>query len=148
MKKTVFTNGVFDGPHPGHLRLLQWAAGLGRLIVGINSDASTRRLKGPGRPIFTESERYTMVAAIRWVDSVYIFDEDTPEHLIEQVRPDYLVKGPDYAGQYVVGAAFVRSYGGRLIIADHLAKDVSTTDVLDRIIQLHRESIHACARHR
>ena len=97
---TVFTNGCFDLLHVGHVHLLQFARDQGdRLIVGVNSDASVRRLKGPGRPIVPCVERVSMLCALRGVDRVVVFDEDTPERLIAALRPDVLVKGPDWAGR-------------------------------------------------
>ena len=102
---TVFTNGCFDLLHVGHVHLLQFARDQGdRLIVGVNSDASVRRLKGPGRPIVPCVERVSMLSALRDVDRVVVFDEDTPERLIAALRPAVLVKGPDWAGRDPVGA--------------------------------------------
>lgn len=112
-RRIVFTNGVFDILHRGHVDYLAKAKSLGDiLIVGLNSDASTRRLKGTDRPIQTQADRAAVLLALRSVDYVVIFGEDTPEKLIHQVRPDVLVKGADYAVSEIVGAEFVRSYGG------------------------------------
>lgn len=112
-RQVVFANGCFDLIHPGHLSLLQFARRQGdKLVVAINSDASTRRLKGPGRPVQTASERAGMLAAIGIVDLVTIFAEDTPMRAIEALRPDVLVKGADYAEAEVVGGDFVKSLGG------------------------------------
>ncbi|MEJ2719751.1 MAG: adenylyltransferase/cytidyltransferase family protein [bacterium] len=112
----VFTNGCFDLLHPGHLDLLSRAAALGdTLLVGINDDASVRRLKGPERPIYPGGERAEMLLALRWVDCVTVFSEDTPRETIRLVRPDVLVKGAEYEERDIVGARFVRSYGGRVV---------------------------------
>lgn len=109
----VFTNGCFDLLHPGHLRLLERSATLGdRLLVAINDDASVRRLKGPERPVYPATERAELLLAIRWVDFVTVFPEDTPLETIELVRPDVLVKGGEYLERDIVGAKLVRSYGG------------------------------------
>ena len=100
----IFTNGCFDILHRGHLELLKYASSLGdKLVVGLNSDKSVRCLKGLSRPIFTENDRKLMLESIRYVDSVIIFDEDTPYNLIKTVRPDIIVKGGDYKPHDVVG---------------------------------------------
>ncbi|MDT5029757.1 MAG: D-beta-D-heptose 7-phosphate kinase / D-beta-D-heptose 1-phosphate adenosyltransferase [Micromonosporaceae bacterium] len=127
-----FTNGCFDLIHPGHISLLTQAAGqCDRLIVGLNSDVSVRRLKGSERPIQSELARALVLAALRGVDAVVLFDEDTPEPLIRKLRPDVLVKGADYAASQVVGAEFVQSYGGTLFLAE-LAPNQSTTRIVNR----------------
>ena len=114
-KKLVFTNGVFDIIHMGHVSYLSRAKKLGDiLIIGLNSDASVRRLKGRGRPLNRQSDRAGVLAALEVVDYVVVFSEDTPEKLIGQVRPDVLVKGADYKISEIVGAEFVRSYGGKV----------------------------------
>ena len=134
---TVFTNGCFDLLHLGHVHLLQFARDQGdRLIVGVNSDASVRRLKGPGRPIVPCVERVSILSAIRGVDRVLIFDENTPERLIREVRPDVLVKGPDWSGRDPVGAYLVRSWGGRVVCPDWPIRH-STTALVDRICAGH-----------
>jgi D-beta-D-heptose 7-phosphate kinase/D-beta-D-heptose 1-phosphate adenosyltransferase len=116
--KIGFTNGVFDLLHPGHVGLLREArANCDRLVVGLNSDASVKRLKGPTRPVQTEEARAAVLASIAAVDLVVVFPEDTPETVIEAVRPDLLVKGADYRHDQVVGAAFVESYGGKVMLA-------------------------------
>jgi D-beta-D-heptose 7-phosphate kinase / D-beta-D-heptose 1-phosphate adenosyltransferase len=126
----VFANGCFDLLHPGHLSLLQFARRQGdKLVVAINSDASTRRLKGDGRPVRTEGERASMLAAIGIVDLVMIFGEDTPIDAIEALRPDVLVKGADYSEAEVVGGDFVRRLGGRVALAPVKA-GFSTTSTL------------------
>ena len=112
-QKIVFTNGCFDVLHFGHVHYLLEAKKLGEiLVVGLNSDDSVRRLKGPSRPINGEKERAFVLAALSFVDYVVLFEEDTPENLIKAVRPDVLVKGGDYALDQIVGADFVRENGG------------------------------------
>lgn len=114
-KRVVFTNGVFDILHAGHVECLTKARALGDiLIVGVNRDSSVRRFKGADRPWQTERDRATIVAALKPVDYVVLFAEDTPERLIKEIRPDVLVKGADYAIKDIVGADFVRSYGGKI----------------------------------
>jgi D-beta-D-heptose 7-phosphate kinase/D-beta-D-heptose 1-phosphate adenosyltransferase len=116
-----FTNGCFDLLHPGHVHLLEQArAQCDRLVVGLNSDASVGRLKGASRPIQAEAARAAVLASIAATDLVCIFDEDTPERLIEQVQPDVLVKGADYALDDVVGAELVRARGGAVYLAELL----------------------------
>ena len=113
--KIVFTNGIFDILHRGHVDYLKEAKKMGDvLIVGLNSDASTRRLKGNNRPIFKQNDRAALLLAMQSVDYVVIFGEDTPGKLIERIKPDVLVKGADYKLSEIVGAAFVKSYGGRV----------------------------------
>ena len=112
-QKIVFTNGCFDVLHFGHVHYLLEAKKLGNiLVVGLNSDDSVRRLKGPSRPINGEKERAFVLAALSFVDYVVLFEEDTPENLIKVVRPDELVKGGDYALDQIVGADFVTQNGG------------------------------------
>jgi D-beta-D-heptose 7-phosphate kinase/D-beta-D-heptose 1-phosphate adenosyltransferase len=128
-----FTNGCFDLLHPGHLSLIRQArAGCDRLVLGLNSDASVRRLKGPSRPVQNERARAEVLAALADVDAIAIFDEETPIRLIEAVRPDLLVKGADYALHQIVGADFVLSYGGRVLRAE-LEPGHSTTAVIARM---------------
>jgi D-beta-D-heptose 7-phosphate kinase/D-beta-D-heptose 1-phosphate adenosyltransferase len=132
-RRLVFTNGCFDLLHPGHLALLERARRLGdALLVGVNSDASVRRLKGPGRPLRSQRERCRILAAVRWVDAVVVFGEDTPARLIREVRPDVLVKGRDYRPEEVVGAEDVRSWGGRVVLVP-LLRGYSTTRLLERL---------------
>lgn len=132
-ERLVFTNGVFDLLHVGHVASLETARGLGdRLVVGINSDASTRRLKGPSRPYQPEGDRARLVAALRCVDAVALFDEDTPGSLIEALLPDVLVKGADYEGREVVGADAVRAAGGEVRLVE-MVGGRSTTDIAARI---------------
>jgi D-beta-D-heptose 7-phosphate kinase/D-beta-D-heptose 1-phosphate adenosyltransferase len=126
------TNGCFDILHPGHLKVLETAKdACDRLIVALNSDASVRRLKGDGRPVQGEGARAALIGALRHVDLVVVFDEDTPLELIEAVRPDLLVKGGDYAASEVVGAEVVASYGGKVVLAP-LADGHSTSELIRR----------------
>jgi D-beta-D-heptose 7-phosphate kinase/D-beta-D-heptose 1-phosphate adenosyltransferase len=128
-----FTNGCFDLLHPGHVSLLAQArAACDRLVVGLNSDASVRRLKGANRPVQSEAARATVLASLAGVDLVTIFDEDTPETLIAALKPDVLVKGADYAIDQVVGAALVTGWGGKVILAE-LAPGYSTTATIARM---------------
>jgi D-beta-D-heptose 7-phosphate kinase/D-beta-D-heptose 1-phosphate adenosyltransferase len=128
-----FTNGVFDLLHPGHVSLLRQArAQCDRLVVGLNSDASVKRLKGPSRPIQAETARAVVLAGMSHVDAVVIFGEDTPIDLIRAVRPDVLIKGSDYTLETVIGAEFVQSYGGRIYLAK-LAAGHSTSETIARI---------------
>ena len=127
-----FTNGCFDLLHPGHVSLLTQArARCDRLVVGLNSDASARRLKGDGRPVQDEIARAIVLASLAVVDLVVIFAEDTPEQLIRALRPDLLVKGADYRREEIVGADFVSSYGGEVMLAE-LVPDRSTTNLIGR----------------
>jgi len=130
----VFTNGVFDLLHVGHVSLLEAARAQGTaLVVGVNSDASVRRLgKGTDRPIVPEAERARVLAALACVDGVVLFDEDTPLELIRALRPDVLVKGADYEPSQVVGAADVAGWGGR-VVRIPLVANRSTTDLLRRL---------------
>jgi D-beta-D-heptose 7-phosphate kinase/D-beta-D-heptose 1-phosphate adenosyltransferase len=128
-----FTNGCFDLIHPGHISLLDQAkANCDHLIVGLNTDASVRRLKGEGRPINSQAARAMVLASLGAVDAVVLFGEDTPMRLIEAIRPDVLIKGADYAEDQVVGGEFVTSYGGRVFLAK-LAPEVSTTSTINKI---------------
>ncbi len=132
-KRVAFTNGCFDLVHPGHVSLLDQARAAGdALIVGLNSDASARRLKGAGRPVQTAAARASVLAGFSAVDLVVEFDEDTPLSLIEAVRPDVLVKGADYAEEDVVGGDLVRSRGGRVVLAE-LVEGHSTSGAIGRI---------------
>jgi D-beta-D-heptose 7-phosphate kinase / D-beta-D-heptose 1-phosphate adenosyltransferase len=125
--KIGFTNGCFDLLHPGHVSLLRQARGAcDRLVVGLNSDASVKRLKGDSRPVQTEAARAAVMASLASADLVSIFDEDTPLALIEALRPDVLIKGADYTRATVVGGDFVEGYGGRVVLAD-LVPSFSTT---------------------
>ncbi len=130
----MFTNGVFDLLHAGHVALLEAARAEGdALIVGVNRDASARRLgKGPDRPVVPERERARVVAALAAVDCVVLFAEDTPLALIRQLHPDVLVKGADYAPESIVGAADVEGWGGRVVRVP-LVQDQSTTGLLRKL---------------
>ncbi len=129
----VFTNGVFDLLHRGHVDVLHAARAEGAaLVVGVNSDDSVRRLKGPARPVRGEAERALIVAAMECVDVVVIFADDTPRRLIETLTPDVLVKGGDYSEEAVVGAAETRARGGRVVIVP-LTHGHSTTSTLERL---------------
>lgn len=131
--RVVFTNGVFDLLHPGHIDVLSQARDQGdALIVGLNSDASVRRLKGPERPVRNEAERAYVLAAVGDVDAVVIFGEDTPLELIRHLRPDVLVKGGDYEPATVVGRDDVESWGGRVIIVP-LRPGQSTTSIIESV---------------
>jgi rfaE bifunctional protein nucleotidyltransferase chain/domain len=129
----VFTNGVFDLLHPGHIDLLMTARAAGEaLVVGMNSDDSVRRLKGPPRPIRAEADRAYVLAALECVDQVVTFSEDTPLELVKRLRPDVIVKGGDYAEDTIVGAEEVRSWGGRVIVVP-LTPNQSTTKIIERM---------------
>ena len=130
----AFTNGVFDLLHPGHLGLLEEARAQGvALIVGVNSDASVRRLgKGADRPLVPEGARARMLAGFTAVDCVVLFDEDTPLDLIRALEPDILVKGADYSREQIVGADLVEARGGRVVRVG-LMPDQSTTRLVERL---------------
>jgi D-beta-D-heptose 7-phosphate kinase/D-beta-D-heptose 1-phosphate adenosyltransferase len=128
----AFTNGCFDLLHPGHIALIDQARReADRLIVAINSDDSVRRLKGPARPLQSEIARATVLASLKSVDAVVIFDEDNPMQLIDLLEPDVLVKGADYTSDQVVGADLVARRGGRVLLAE-LIPGHSTTNTLER----------------
>ena len=133
-QRVVFTNGVFDVLHPGHVRYLRAARSLGdTLIVGINSDRSVRALgKAPDRPVNPENDRAEVVAALASVDAVVVFDEDTPHALISAVWPDVLVKGADWGEDEIVGRDIVESRGGRVVRIE-LAPGYSSTAIIERI---------------
>ncbi|NBX28073.1 MAG: D-glycero-beta-D-manno-heptose 1-phosphate adenylyltransferase [Chitinophagia bacterium] len=132
-KQVVFTNGCFDILHHGHLDLLAKAANCGNLlIVGINSDASVKRLKGPERPINTEQDRAFQIASLLCVDAVFIFDEDTPLESIEALQPDTLVKGGDYSIATIVGAQETMVRGGKVEIIPFV-EGYSTTSIIKKI---------------
>lgn len=131
--RLVFTNGVFDLLHPGHIDVLLGARRRGDvLVVGLNSDASVRRLKGPGRPVRSEAERSYVLAALAMVDCVVLFEQDTPLELILQLRPDVLVKGGDYTRDTIVGAAEVQCWGGEVAVIP-LTPGQSTTSIIERL---------------
>jgi len=131
--KMVFTNGVFDILHPGHIRYLQEARREGdALIVGVNSDRSVRAIKGPGRPINPEHERAELIAALSSVNAVVIFDEDDPHQIISRLQPDVLAKGADWAADRIIGRDLVEARGGRLVRIP-LAEGYSTSDIIKKI---------------
>jgi rfaE bifunctional protein nucleotidyltransferase chain/domain len=131
--RVVFTNGVFDLLHPGHVDVLLGARRTGdALVVGVNSDASVQRLKGPERPVRGEAERCYVLAALAMVDAVVVFDEDTPFELIAALRPDVLVKGGDYTEASIVGAREVRAAGGEVVVIP-LTPGHSTTSTIERL---------------
>lgn len=135
--RVVFTNGVFDLVHPGHVEVLDQARREGDvLIVGLNSDASVRRLKGPERPIRTAAERAVVLAAFEAVDAVVVFEEDTPLALVERLQPDVIVKGGDYAPGTIVGADVVIRRGGRVMVVP-LVPDQSTTAIIGKLRSAH-----------
>jgi D-glycero-beta-D-manno-heptose 1-phosphate adenylyltransferase len=136
-KRLVFTNGVFDLIHPGHVRYLADARALGDvLIVGVNSDRSVRAIKGPARPLTPEQERAEILTALACVDAAVIFDDDTPQKIIEMIQPDVLVKGADWAPDRIVGRDVVEARGGRVVRVE-LAPGFSTTNLLEKIRLLH-----------
>ena len=131
--RLCFTNGCFDLIHPGHVQYLEEARALGDfLVVGLNSDASVARLKGPGRPLQDEAARAAVLLGLRSVDAVVRFDEDTPLELIRALQPDVLVKGGDYTPEAVVGREFVEGRGGRLVLIPFLPGH-STSRIEQRI---------------
>ena len=135
-KKIVFTNGCFDLLHLGHIDYLSKAADLGnKLVIGLNSDASTSALKGPGRPIIDQYSRSIMLASLSFVDAVILFDEPTPLELIAQIRPDVLVKGADYTVDQIVGSDLVLGYGGDVQTIEYLS-GYSTTSIEKKIRSL------------
>jgi rfaE bifunctional protein nucleotidyltransferase chain/domain len=132
-RTVAFTNGCYDLLHPGHIRLLEHAKSLaGVLIVGINTDASVRRLKGPGRPLLPEQERAEVLAALEAVDAVVLFDEDTPRELIAGLLPDILMKGADWS-HFIAGREEVEAAGGK-VIAVPLQPGYSTTGILEKLL--------------
>jgi D-beta-D-heptose 7-phosphate kinase/D-beta-D-heptose 1-phosphate adenosyltransferase len=134
-KAVVFTNGCFDLIHPGHVHYLAQARSLGdSLIVAINSDHSTRILKGEGRPILNERERADVIAALEAVDYVIIFDDETPRELIADLLPDVLVKGGDWPVDEIVGREEVEAAGGKVLSLPYV-EGLSTTDIIERIVK-------------
>lgn len=132
-KRIVFTNGCFDVLHPGHIRSLEAARGLGDcLIVGLNGDESVRALKGPGRPVIPASERAEILASLESVDAVVVFEDLTPQKLIASLLPDVLVKGADWPGNQIVGREEVEGAGGRVVLVE-VFQGYSTTEILKRI---------------
>lgn len=131
-KPLVFTNGCFDIIHAGHIKLLRESSKYGNVVVGINSDASVRKLK-PGRPINDLDDRMTVLSAIRYVWHIVDFDEETPEATIKMLRPNVLIKGADWKEEDIVGADFVKSYGGKVVRVE-LLEGVSTTDMIVKVL--------------
>jgi D-beta-D-heptose 7-phosphate kinase/D-beta-D-heptose 1-phosphate adenosyltransferase len=133
-KKIVFTNGCFDLLHVGHIRYLREARASGDcLVIGLNSDQSIRDIKDPARPLIAEEQRAEVLAALECVDYIILFDEADPFQLIEEVRPDVLVKGADWAMDKIIGADLVSSYGGEVRRVD-LVPSISTSEIINRII--------------
>ncbi len=136
-RRIVFTNGCFDIIHAGHCHYLAKAKSLGDLlVVGLNSDSSVRRIKGPQRPVIPQQQRALVLDSLRPVDYVVIFEEDTPQRLIEAIRPDILVKGGDWELDKIVGREFVESYGGKVVTIP-FEHDVSTSKIIERILSLY-----------
>ena len=134
-KKVVFTNGCYDVLHPGHIRLLEKARSLGDvLILALNTDSSVQRLKGPNRPLLSETERAEVASALAAVDAVTFFDEDTPRELIAAVLPDVLIKGADWA-HFIAGREEVEEAGGQ-VLALPLEPGYSTTNIVDQVLAL------------
>lgn len=132
-ERIVFTNGCFDILHAGHIHLLQQCQAAGdRLIVGLNSDASVKRLKGSSRPINNEKDRALLLSALEITDAIVWFEEDTPLRLIEAIKPDVLAKGGDWPKEKIVGASLVESYGGKVLSIPFL-DGYSTTSVIERL---------------
>ena len=137
--KIVFTNGCFDILHQGHIHLLASCNDLGsRVIVGINTDASVKRLKGQSRPLNNQRSRAILLAATQFTDAIIFFDEDTPENLIKAIKPDVLVKGGDWKKEQIAGAAFVESYGGEVKTIPFL-NGISSTGVIERMSKFGNE---------
>ena len=131
--RIVFTNGCFDILHRGHIEYLSQANDKGTvLIIGLNSDASVKRIKGEGRPVQDEMSRALLLASLRFVDAVVLFDEDTPLELIKFIEPDILLKGGDYSEETIVGADFVRAYGGEVVTIP-LTEGYSTSSIFKKI---------------
>ena len=132
-KKIVFTNGCFDIIHAGHISYLNEAKALGDiLIVGLNSDESVRRLKGADRPVVNERDRAYVLANLKPVDYVVMFDEDTPYELIKKIKPDVLVKGADYKGKSIAGSDIVKSSGGETVLINFI-EGKSTSEIIKKI---------------
>lgn len=136
-KKIIFTNGCFDILHAGHIDYLEKSKSLGDvLIVGLNSDTSIRRIKGKKRPIVPQEYRKRVLEGLKAVDLVILFEEDTPERLIKEIKPDVLVKGGDWNIENIVGADFVQSYGGEVKTIEFIY-DISTSKIIEKVINLY-----------
>jgi len=136
-EKIVFTNGCFDIVHRGHLEYLAQASNLGhKLVMGLNTDASVQRLKGPNRPINDEYSRALLLASLGFIDMVIFFDEETPYDLINFIQPDILVKGSDYNAEDIVGYDIVKAKGGEIITLDFI-EGFSSTGIINKIINTH-----------
>jgi len=132
-KKVVFTNGCFDILHHGHIEYLAKAAGHGDyLVVGLNSDASVRIIKGPGRPILDQETRAMILASMHFIHRVVLFEQDTPYELIKLIKPDVLIKGGDYKPSEIVGADIVKANGGKVITIEFI-KGFSTTSIIEKL---------------
>ncbi|MHB8842980.1 MAG: D-glycero-beta-D-manno-heptose 1-phosphate adenylyltransferase [Candidatus Aquicultor sp.] len=139
-QKIVFTNGCFDLLHVGHVRYLQEARLLGDcLVIGLNSDQSVGEIKDPARPLISEAQRAEVLAALECVDYIVLFDEADPYKLIEEVRPDILVKGADWSMDKIIGADLVSSYGGEVRRVE-LVPSISTSEIINRIISRYGKS--------
>mgnify|MGYP001170140382 CR=1 FL=1 len=133
-KKIVFTNGCFDILHAGHVDYMEKAKKLGHILfVGVNSDDSIKRIKGPSRPIVDQNFRVRALCGLESVDHVCVFDQDTPEELINLVKPDVLVKGMDWKGKTIVGQKIVESYGGRVELIEFL-DGISSSTIIEKIL--------------
>ena len=138
-KRVVFTNGCFDIVHAGHISSFRKAREYGDvLFLALNSDASVRRIKGDKRPIVTQEHRLTLLESISEIDYLVLFDEDTPETLIREIRPDVLIKGKDWEGKAVAGGDFVQEYGGQVCFID-LEEGLSTTNIINKIRYIYGE---------
>jgi len=134
-QRVVFTNGVYDLLHPGHVRYLQAARAEGdALIVGVNSDRSVRALKGPHRPVHPQEERAELIAALACVDAAVVFDQDTPHEIITALQPDVLVKGAEWPADQIVGREVVEARGGR-VVRVHVVPGHSSTQLIERMRQ-------------
>ncbi|HRZ86658.1 MAG TPA: D-glycero-beta-D-manno-heptose 1-phosphate adenylyltransferase [bacterium] len=141
-KKVVFTNGCFDIIHHGHVSYLAKARSLGDcLVIGLNTDASVRALKGAGRPLVPQRDRASVLAALSAVDYIVLFDDATPQRLIGEIRPDVLVKGADYRIEEIVGNDIVKSYGGT-VKRIRMEKGRSTTDLIKKIVRAYGKQYH------
>ena len=130
----VFTNGCFDLLHIGHISLFESAKGYGdKLVIGLNSDKSLERIKGNSRPIISQYNRAKVLSSIKFVDAICLFEEDTPEKIIKIIKPDYLVKGADYQENEIIGASFIKSYGGK-VIRIPLIENHSSSYIINKII--------------